>query len=29
MQLKLRKEGASIAYVTRYLALGKQVPYEY
>ena len=29
MQLKLRKEGASIAYVTRYLETGKQVPYEY
>jgi hypothetical protein len=29
MQLKLRKEGASIAYVTRYLSTGKQVPYEY
>ena len=29
MQLKLRKEGASIAYVTRYLSTGKQVPFEY
>jgi hypothetical protein len=29
LQLKLRKEGASIAYVTRYLSTGKQVPYEY
>jgi hypothetical protein len=29
LQLKLRKEGASIAYVTRYLSTGKQVPFEY
>jgi hypothetical protein len=29
MQLKLRREGASIAYVTRYVSTGKQVPYEY
>ena len=29
MQLKLRKEGSSIAYVTRYLSTGKQIPYEY
>ncbi len=27
--LMLRKEGASIAYVTRYLSTGKPVPYEY
>ena len=29
LQLKLRKEGASIAYVTRFLSDGRQVPYEY
>ena len=29
LQLKLRKEGASVAYVTRYLSTGEQVPYEY
>jgi hypothetical protein len=29
MQLKLRKEGTSIAYVTRFLDTGKQVPFEY
>ena len=29
MQLKLRKEGASIAYVRRYLSTGKQIPYKY
>jgi hypothetical protein len=29
LQLKLRKEGASVAYVTRYLSTGKQIPYEY
>ena len=29
LQLKLRKAGASIAYVTRYLSTGQQVPYEY
>jgi hypothetical protein len=29
LQLKLRKEGASVGYVTRYLSTGKQIPYEY
>jgi len=29
MNLMLRKEGASIAYVTRYMETGKQIPYEY
>ena len=29
LQLKLRKEGASVGYVTRYLSTGKPVPYEY
>ena len=27
--LMLRKEGASVGYVTRYLSTGKQIPYEY
>jgi hypothetical protein len=29
MNLMLRKEGTSIAYVTRYVETGRQVPYEY
>ena len=29
LNLMLRKEGASIAYVTRFLSDGRQVPYEY
>jgi len=29
MNLMLRKEGASIAYVTRYVDTGKEIPYEY
>ena len=29
LQLKLRKEGASVGYVTRYVSTGKQIPYEY
>ena len=29
LNLMLRKEGASIAYVTRYLSTGRQIPYEY
>ena len=29
LQLMLRKEGASIANMTRYLSTGEQVPYEY
>ena len=29
LQLKLRKAGASIGYVTRYRSTGEQVPYEY
>jgi len=29
LNLMLRKEGASIAYVTRYRSTGEQVPYEY
>ena len=29
LQLKLRKAGASIGYVTRYRSTGQQVPYEY
>ena len=29
LNLMLRREGASIAYVTRYLSDGRQVPYEY
>ena len=29
LQLKLRKEGASVAYVTRYFSTGERVPYEY
>ena len=29
LQLMLRKEGASVGYVTRYRSTGEQVPYEY
>jgi hypothetical protein len=29
LQLKLRKEGASVGYVTRYLSTGKPIPFEY
>ena len=29
LNLMLRREGASIAYVTRFLSDGRQVPYEY
>ena len=29
LQLKLRKEGASVGYVTRYLSTGQHIPYEY
>lgn len=29
LNLMLRREGASIAYVTRYVDTGKQTPYEY
>jgi hypothetical protein len=29
LQLKLRKEGASVGYVTRYRSTGEQVPFEY
>ena len=29
LQLKLRREGASVGYVTRYRSTGEQVPYEY
>jgi hypothetical protein len=29
LQLKLRKAGASVAYVTRYLSTGEHVPFEY
>ena len=29
LQLKLRKEGASVGYVTRYLSTGEEIPYEY
>jgi len=29
LQLKLRKEGASVAYVTRYRSTAEQVPFEY
>ena len=29
LQLKLRKEGASVGYVTRYLSTGQRIPYEY
>jgi hypothetical protein len=29
LQLKLRKEGASVGYVTRYRSTGERVPFEY
>ena len=29
LQLKLRKEGVSVGYVTRYLSTGEEIPYEY
>jgi hypothetical protein len=29
LQLKLRKEGASVGYVTRYLSTGQRIPFEY
>jgi len=29
LQLKLRKEGGSVAYVTRFLSDGRQVPFDY